>query len=128
MSASPVGRNDPCPCGSGKKYKKCCQPKEPAPGRVDGISHNAVIAIKAKRYGEAEKLCEQLLRDFPEDIDGHDLLGSLRKAQGRFQEAADHFTQALSVIDRHPGDYDADIPALLRRERDEVLAKVTPPS
>ena len=22
--ASPVGRNDPCPCGSGKKYKKCC--------------------------------------------------------------------------------------------------------
>ena len=20
---SPVGRNDPCPCGSGKKYKKC---------------------------------------------------------------------------------------------------------
>ena len=24
-----VGRNDPCPCGSGKKYKKCCLPKEP---------------------------------------------------------------------------------------------------
>lgn len=22
-----VGRNDPCPCGSGKKYKKCCQGK-----------------------------------------------------------------------------------------------------
>jgi uncharacterized protein YecA (UPF0149 family) len=21
---SKVGRNDPCPCGSGKKYKKCC--------------------------------------------------------------------------------------------------------
>ncbi len=21
-----VGRNDPCPCGSGKKYKKCCLP------------------------------------------------------------------------------------------------------
>ena len=23
-NASEVGRNDPCPCGSGKKYKKCC--------------------------------------------------------------------------------------------------------
>ena len=23
-----TGRNDPCPCGSGKKYKKCCLPKE----------------------------------------------------------------------------------------------------
>jgi len=22
------GRNDPCPCGSGKKYKKCCGLKE----------------------------------------------------------------------------------------------------
>ena len=20
----PIGRNDPCPCGSGKKFKKCC--------------------------------------------------------------------------------------------------------
>lgn len=23
-SAQKVGRNDPCPCGSQKKYKKCC--------------------------------------------------------------------------------------------------------
>lgn len=23
-----IGRNDPCPCGSGKKYKKCCLPLE----------------------------------------------------------------------------------------------------
>jgi hypothetical protein len=22
-----IGRNDPCPCGSGKKYKKCCEEK-----------------------------------------------------------------------------------------------------
>ena len=26
-SSNKVGRNDPCPCGSGKKYKKCCYPK-----------------------------------------------------------------------------------------------------
>ncbi len=26
-SSTKVGRNDPCPCGSGKKYKKCCYPK-----------------------------------------------------------------------------------------------------
>jgi len=30
---SPAGRNDPCPCGSGKKYKRCCLGKDaPAPG------------------------------------------------------------------------------------------------
>ena len=27
-SKAQVGRNDPCPCGSGKKYKKCCLGKE----------------------------------------------------------------------------------------------------
>lgn len=25
-----IGRNDPCPCGSGKKYKKCCEAKDQA--------------------------------------------------------------------------------------------------
>jgi len=24
VTSAPVGRNDLCPCGSGKKYKKCC--------------------------------------------------------------------------------------------------------
>jgi len=27
QSKNRAGRNDPCPCGSGKKYKKCCMPK-----------------------------------------------------------------------------------------------------
>jgi hypothetical protein len=27
-----IGRNDPCPCGSGKKYKKCCLGNEPILG------------------------------------------------------------------------------------------------
>ena len=29
-----VGRNDPCPCGSGKKYKKCCGQKSPMKRRT----------------------------------------------------------------------------------------------
>ena len=24
VSGTKIGRNEPCPCGSGKKYKKCC--------------------------------------------------------------------------------------------------------
>jgi hypothetical protein len=27
---SKLGRNDPCPCGSGQKYKRCCLPKDQA--------------------------------------------------------------------------------------------------
>ena len=29
-SAAPPGRNEPCYCGSGKKYKHCCLPKDEA--------------------------------------------------------------------------------------------------
>jgi hypothetical protein len=29
-----IGRNDPCPCGSGKKYKKCCMEKDQAAERA----------------------------------------------------------------------------------------------
>ncbi len=29
QSARP-GRNEPCPCGSGRKYKQCCLPKDEA--------------------------------------------------------------------------------------------------
>ncbi|HQF37365.1 MAG TPA: SEC-C metal-binding domain-containing protein, partial [Candidatus Dojkabacteria bacterium] len=28
VASAKVGRNDPCPCGSGKKYKKCCGRKQ----------------------------------------------------------------------------------------------------
>ena len=31
-AAEKVGRNDPCPCGSGKKYKKCCGANQPGSG------------------------------------------------------------------------------------------------
>jgi hypothetical protein len=36
-SSKKIGRNDPCPCGSGKKYKKCCLTKgEVPPGTSQG--------------------------------------------------------------------------------------------
>ena len=28
-AAQRIGRNDPCPCGSGKKFKKCCVDQPP---------------------------------------------------------------------------------------------------
>ena len=44
-----IGRNDPCPCGNGKKYKNCClgksSPAEDARKRL--ISILAAVAILA---------------------------------------------------------------------------------
>ncbi len=34
---SPTGRNEPCPCGSGKKYKKCCSKHHQGGSSPDGI-------------------------------------------------------------------------------------------
>ena len=39
-----IGRNDPCPCGSGKKYKHCCgQPVAPAAAPAE--SHEGAVAL-----------------------------------------------------------------------------------
>ncbi len=32
VAAPTVGRNEPCPCGSGKKFKKCCDGPAPPSG------------------------------------------------------------------------------------------------
>jgi methionyl aminopeptidase len=45
-----IGRNDPCPCGSGKKYKKCCIDKIPAQPQV----HPDKPAIKLKSTTDIE--------------------------------------------------------------------------
>ncbi len=49
------GRNDPCPCGSGKKYKKCCLPKEHQ-GRARRLermrSTSRALEWLWERYGE----------------------------------------------------------------------------
>jgi hypothetical protein len=40
-----VSRNDPCPCGSGKKYKKCCLPRTRSRRKVDEDEKNLRDAI-----------------------------------------------------------------------------------
>lgn len=36
-----VGRNDPCPCGSGKKYKSCCWNERSKPRKLTAKWINA---------------------------------------------------------------------------------------
>lgn len=44
-----VGRNDPCPCGSGKKYKKCCLRKTDEQRLAEAIVNSNTIT-KKERY------------------------------------------------------------------------------
>jgi hypothetical protein len=42
-----IGRNDPCTCGSGQKYKKCCASKDAAAASAELAQRNAEAAAKA---------------------------------------------------------------------------------
>lgn len=53
------GRNDPCPCGSGAKYMRCCFVKEsaPSPGLewhdLDGRLVGEIARFARRRFGVA---------------------------------------------------------------------------
>ncbi len=40
-----IGRNDPCRCGSGRKYKNCCQGKAGRMGPVGWAGLLAIVAV-----------------------------------------------------------------------------------
>ena len=50
------GRNDPCPCGSGNKYKKCCLAKEEAVAREQLAKAEARRAERAAQTAAAYRL------------------------------------------------------------------------
>lgn len=64
-----TGRNDPCPCGSGKKFKHCCINKPPAPpAPLTAAQKQAVI------------LAERELKD---EVYASDLYAGLMRKLGR---------------------------------------------
>ena len=77
---SKLSRNVPCPCGSGKKYKKCCLLREEVSAtqppqvssdifkhihaqmeELDNLSNSVVDLIQAGKLDEAEARCHKLL-------------------------------------------------------------------
>jgi tetratricopeptide (TPR) repeat protein len=123
------GRNDPCPCGSSKKYKKCCLPQDeaaaaaarpPAPppiprrstvftpadweyDRLDQDSNHVVDLIHAGQLDEAEAAARALLRDYPEVPDGLERLAATFEARGDAKQAASYYRQTAAFMDEHDG-------------------------
>lgn len=56
-------RNDPCPCGSGRKYKKCCLSKDEA-------AHTTTTGHSAVHDPTAATQVSEGLRDFARDMGG----------------------------------------------------------
>ena len=74
------GRNDRCPCGSGKKYKACCLTKDEAAER-DGLAE-----AQARRESQAEAHREELRQMRAEVV-----------ARLQMAEAADVYDDELDV-------------------------------
>ena len=139
-----IGRNDLCPCGSGKKYKKCCmasdetaaraarpaQPAAAAPRRPSLASYlqqhdeldelteasNAVVdMVQAGHLDAAEQAAHELLARFPDVHDGYDRLGMVCEARGDRRQAADYYRKAINVIRNHPDNYDPEFEAAFQR-------------
>ncbi len=112
-----IGRNTPCPCGSGKKYKKCClllhngaiQPNSPPTKftpvytELDQLSNSVMDLIKQNKLDEAEVVSKRLLSEYPDQIDGFERLGQVYEARGEKQVAADYYQKAADFAKIMPG-------------------------
>ena len=120
-------RNDLCHCGSGKKYKKCCLSRDEAERiaanqaidlrppatsmeqiyaeveELDALSNSVLGLIHEKRFEEAEKVCQRLLKEYPDQVDGLDRLAMTYEAQGRKSEAAVYYRKAAGFMCSHEG-------------------------
>ncbi|MFH2061043.1 MAG: SEC-C metal-binding domain-containing protein [Pseudomonadota bacterium] len=112
-----IGRNTPCPCGSGKKHKRCClllqkgatQPKSqptkfiPVYTELDQLSNSVMDLIKQNKLDEAEVVSKRLLNEYPDQIDGFERLGQVYEARGENQTAADYYKKAADFAKTMPG-------------------------
>ena len=102
-----IGRNDPCPCGSGKKHKQCCLPREKLLGaRRRSEMASAALQIsqtlqaaqehhRAGRLPQAETLCKQILQVKPDHPDTLQLLGMIAHQHGKSNMAVELINKAI---------------------------------
>jgi tetratricopeptide (TPR) repeat protein len=130
-----IGRNDLCPCGSGKKYKRCCMARDEAVAReefaaaaasqaaataaqhdphlcddcneqLDAAANAALALIDAGKFDEAEQAAHHVLARFPAVHDGYECLGRLHQAKGDHQLAAECYRKVIAFARDEPHLYD----------------------
>jgi len=121
---SKVGRNDPCPCGSGKKYKKCCMVKEeqsknvlsdteadtsltperaerpqsrPRAAEIENIFRRACNHLDRNEFDQAARAFRSVLRLDPRHYEALTGLGRCLAEVGMREEARKCFEKALEI-------------------------------
>jgi Tfp pilus assembly protein PilF len=57
---------------------------------IDRLSNSVVDSIKAGKLDEAEVGCKELLRRFPDQVDGIERMAMVEEARGNYQQAAQY--------------------------------------
>lgn len=119
---STPGRNDPCHCGSGKKYKKCClaidaknsslvtQAAKPSSHGLNTTNvtpasqllMKAVTLHQSGRLLEAETAYRSLLKNNPDDSDALHYLGLIAFQRQLYPEAIYRIEAAIKINPRVP--------------------------
>jgi hypothetical protein len=112
---STVGRNEPCPCGSGKKYKKCCEKENVV--NIDTLVSQELDVLQAQLY---------------------DFIATAQSAE--MEESYHHYLSKMDLMQADPDIYemafvswygatqqDADGVRLIERFVDKQLSAVTRP-
>ena len=115
IATTKVGRNDACPCGSGAKYKHCCEGKDlrevaswgvvqaSNPGAARSASALSLAARErweAGRWVEANSLYREIVRLSPGKPQAHHDLGITFLRLGMLAEAARSLQKAIDLRPR----------------------------
>ena len=142
-----LGRNAPCPCGSGQKYKRCCLPKHEvaaaeraaaaaqaaarlAPSGpaafvwdddgLDEASNRVVDLVHAGKLDEAEQVARDLLVRYPEVHDGFERLAMVYEARGDRKQAAEYYRKALDLMRKNADSYDPEAIDWMRQKAESM--------
>lgn len=152
MMATKIGRNDPCHCGSGKKYKRCCLEEDQEGERLvreataaalateqaeeeefyewsdklDEESNAVIDLIEAGKLDEAEQAAHQLIADYPEVHDGYDRLGMVYEALKEPKKAADCYRKVVEFFAENPSDDEREMIADFQRLVEELDPPTSP--
>jgi tetratricopeptide (TPR) repeat protein len=113
-----VGRNDPCPCGSGKKYKKCCMPKDeehelasqkdeenppdekkkhPRSDEIENNLHRAYNLLDEGDFNQAARVFKSVVLMDHNNYKALTGYGKCLAETGMIEEACKYFEKALEI-------------------------------
>jgi predicted O-linked N-acetylglucosamine transferase (SPINDLY family) len=98
-----IKSNDPCPCGSGKKYKRCCGQNQAQPvlASLNSIQQ-AQRLLQQGRLDEAEKFCLQFLQHRPDDLSGLQTLAEIYFRSKRHDQVIPLMARHIQLTPKDP--------------------------